>query len=105
MDVWPLGNLRSFPFRVEFFLCRPAGIGMAKSHQFVSSFLVAFHSLRLAIRTKRPADFRPFVPEDAEPAKPVEDRLQRFRAIALDVRVIDAQHELAAEPTCQQPVE
>ena len=38
----------------------------------------------------------PFIPIDAEPSQPVENSFDQFRAIAFDVRVLDAQDHRAA---------
>ena len=62
-------------------------------------------ALGLEVGAVRAADAGAFVPMDAEPAKAVEDRLQRFGAIALGVGVIDAQDELAAMFPGEEPVE
>ena len=51
------------------------------------------------------ADLRAFVPVETEPAQAVEDALDHLRRRALGVGVFDAQHEHAAEPPREQPVE
>ena len=53
----------------------------------------------------RPADPRPFVPVEPEPSQPVENAFDHFGRRALDVGVFDAQHEHAAVPAGEQPVE
>ena len=49
----------------------------------------------------RSANFRSFVPIDAKPAEPVEDRLEGFFLIALCVGVVDAEDELPAGLFCK----
>ena len=53
----------------------------------------------------RAADERPFVPVEAEPAQAVENAVDHFRRRSLDVGVFDAQHEDAAVPAREEPVE
>ena len=53
----------------------------------------------------RPADFGPFVPIDAQPAKAVQNRRQRRSTFRSGVGVVDAQQELAAMPPGKQPIE
>src|SRR5690606_24925616 len=67
--------------------------------------LMPLGPLALVIRLMRTADLRPLVPVDPQPAKPPEDRLQRFGDIPLSIGVIDAQHKTAAALPRQQPVE
>src|SRR5207248_3392667 len=44
--------------------------------------LVAFQFLRLIVGSVRAADFGSLIPVDAEPAKAVQDRLERFSDVA-----------------------
>ena len=48
---------------------------------------------------------RALVPVQAEPAQAVEDRVHRLVGRALEVGVLDAQHERAAVPARVGPVE
>ena len=62
--------------------------------QLLNRFLVAFELLRLVVRPVRAANFRAFVPVQAEPAEAVQDRLKGFLHVALLVGVVDAKDEL-----------
>ena len=53
----------------------------------------------------RAADFRPLVPVETEPAQAVENAVDHFARRSLGVRVFDAQHERAAVPAREEPVE
>src|SRR5204863_7816245 len=66
---------------------------------------VARELLRLVIRAVRAADLGALVPVQAQPAEPVEDRLQGLRHVALLVGVVDAEDELAVLLPGEQPVE
>ena len=50
-------------------------------------------------------EVRAFIPIDAEPSQPVENSLDQFRAIALDVGILDAQDHRAALAARKEPVE
>src|SRR5262249_55421716 len=80
-------------------------VGTAGFEKAEGSCLVLVRALRLEVRPARPADLRPFVPENAEPAEAVKNRLQRLRPVALSVSVVNAQNELPTEPLGEQPVE
>ncbi len=60
---------------------------------------------RLAIRPVRPARIRPLVPREPHPAEIVEDARFRLACGALPVGILDAEHERALLPSCEQPVE
>src|SRR5207247_6782692 len=62
-------------------------------------------SLRLPVRSMRPADVRPLVPVEAEPAEILKDRRLRLPGRALRVSVLNPQHEGAAAAAREQPVE
>ena len=66
---------------------------------------VAIDPLRLEIRTERSADERPFIPVEAKPSQPVEDAVDHVGRRSLGVRVFDPEHERAAVPAREQPVE
>jgi hypothetical protein len=53
----------------------------------------------------RAADNRPLVPIQAEPAHAVEDAVDHLGGGSIGVSVLDPQHEDAAMPARQQPVE
>ena len=53
----------------------------------------------------RPADVRPFVPVEPQPAQAVDDPGDHLPRRSLGVGVLDAQHERAAVPPRVQPVE
>jgi len=50
-------------------------------------------------------DFGAFIPIEAQPAKAVEDRLERGFDIALLVGVVDTKNKLAPLPSCKEPIE
>ena len=78
---------------------------MSGFQQPLGSVDIKVIALRLKVRAIRTADLRALVPVDAEPAEPVEDGLKCLGLVAFSVRVVDAQDELAAVPSGQQPVE
>ena len=53
----------------------------------------------------RPAHFRPFIPIQAKPAEPFQNRAKCLLKIALLIGVVDAENELAAMFPSEQPVE
>ena len=62
-------------------------------------------ALTLKVRPESAARLRPFVPVNAQPAQPVEDRTERRRRIARGIRVFDAEHERPAPVPREEPVE
>ncbi len=66
---------------------------------------VTFCSLGLIVRPVRPPHVRAFVPVDPQPAKTVQNGLQRLLDIPPLVRVVDPQQELTAVVPGEQPVE
>ena len=80
-------------------------IDVARSEQLVGCPPIAIGPLRLVIRSERPADFRPLVPVDPDPAKTVEDALDGIIDVAFLIGIVDPQDELAAMMPRQQPVE
>ena len=88
---------RLLALRGELLLGHVAAIGVAALEQLVRDLGVARPELRLVI-------FVP-VPIEAEPAHPVEDRVDRLLGRARLVGVLDPQQELAAVVAGEQPVE
>ena len=80
-------------------------VGMAAGQQFLDGRLIAVQPLRLIVRGERPADSRPFVPVDAQPLQPVEDRLQRLFDVPLLIGVVDPQDELPSVLPGEEPIE
>ncbi len=70
-----------------------AKIGRARCGQLQRRFTVQIQALRLKVRS--------FVPVDTQPSQAVQDALHQFRAIAFDVRILDAQHHGAAPAACK----
>ena len=54
---------------------------------------MAVETLRLKVRTEVAADRGSFVPVEPEPAEPVEDPFDHVLRRALEVRVLDPEHE------------
>ena len=67
--------------------------------------LIARQSLALDIWPIRPANLRPFAPEEAEPAQPVGNRVQRILIQSPLVGILDAQDKCTAGLACGKPVE
>ena len=80
-------------------------INVARLEQLVRRPAITVGSLRLEVGPERPADFRPFVPVDPDPAKTVQDPLDGIIDVPLLVGVVDPKDELAAMMPGQQPVE
>ena len=59
----------------------------------------------LKVRRVRPADARPLIPIETQPAQAVEDPRDHVLRRPLDVGVLDAQDERAAVPAHVEPVE
>jgi hypothetical protein len=78
---------------------------MPRSHQLAGGLVVQMLPLRLKVGTVRAFHTRPFIPIDPEPPEPVENRLEGFRLVAFGIGVVDAENELAAMPSREQPVE
>src|SRR5579872_249793 len=66
---------------------------------------VGIEAPHLKVRFKRAANFRPLVPVEPKPAEAVENALQVLRPGPLAVGVFDAQDELAAVVSREQPVD
>src|SRR5262245_18075936 len=61
-------------------------------------------SLGLEVGSVGPSDFGTFVPREAEPPQPVQDRRQRLARGARGVGVLDAQHEDATLSTREEVI-
>ena len=99
---------RALPPRRVSAAAPPAGSSRstrALLHERVAVRPVLVEPLRLEVRGVRPADVRPFVPVEAEPAQAVDDPRDHLPRRSLGVGVLDAQHERAAMPPREQPVE
>jgi hypothetical protein len=95
---------RFFPARylfrahlLQFCLGAIAAIGAALGKHLLDDFAVAVETPRLVEGSLVVIEARPF--------QAVEDLLNGLGGRALEVRVLDAQHVLAAVPTCIQPTE
>ena len=60
---------------------------------------------RLKVRGVWPSNVGTLIPVETQPAKAVQDRLQRLLQIALLVRVVDPEDVLAAVVAGEEPVE
>ena len=72
-------------------------IGGAARQQLFGGGAISGQAIRLVKRS--------LIPVKAQPAQAVEDAVDQFRAIALDVGVFDAQNERAARVAREKPVE
>ena len=99
------GLLRRLAFRFQ--LVRPAVavVRLTLGDELGRHRAVAIDATGLKVRLVRPADLRPFIPVETEPAQPVEDAVDHFVRRALDIRVFDPQDEHAAEAPSEEPVE
>ena len=93
----PALGLGLLALRRELLLGHVAAVGCAALEQLVRDLGVARPELRLVIFVA--------VPIEAEPAHPVEDRVDRLLGRARLVGVLDPQQELAAVVAGEQPVE
>ena len=80
-------------------------VGAALGGELQELRLVEFGALRLEVGAVVAADLGAFVPIHTQPAHRIEDHLQEGVRIALLVRVLDAEDELAARVTGVEPVE
>ncbi len=78
---------------------------MARLQKLLGGRLMHLRALRLVIRSVWAAYFGAFVPVDTQPAKPVQDRSQRFVHISLLIGIVDAKNELPAGLSGEQPIE
>jgi hypothetical protein len=80
-------------------------VGAPGRHQLADVFLVDVAALALPVGTVGAADFWTLVPVHSEPGEAVVDEVQVLLAVALLVRVLDAQHEDAPRVAGVEPVE
>src|SRR5262249_39427136 len=89
----------------NFFLSGVIPVSKILVDQGLNSLMVAFEFLRLIVGTMRTTDFGAFIPIKTQPAKAVQNGLQRLLDIPLLIGVIDAQNELAAMLLGKEPIE
>ena len=89
----------------QFFGTGVIAIGMTAGQQHCRRFFVTITSLGLKIGTVGTADLGTLVPIHSQPAKSVQDGLNRFVHVSLSVGVIDAKDEMAARLSGQEPIE
>ena len=92
-----LGELLAGAHRVEIFLAAIAVVGRAGLDHVRDHFFIAIETLRLVER--------PLVVLEPEPRHALEDHLHRLGRGTLEVRVFDAQDELALHAPGVQPAE
>jgi len=80
-------------------------VGAALGGELLQLRLIKLGTLRLEVRAKSAADLGTLVPIHPQPAHGVHDHLQESLGVALLVRVLDAQDELAARVAGIEPVE
>src|SRR3990172_11895329 len=80
-------------------------VGVAAVQEALHGVRVQAQALRLYVRSVLTPHSRPLVPVQAQPAQAVENRLHGAGDGAHDVRILDAQYELASSVPGVQPVE
>ena len=101
----PLGLLPRFAQRVQALRGAVAAVGLALVEQPIGRLDVERQPLGLAVGAVRPADVGAFIPVQTEPAQRVEDQFFGSLDGAGLVGVLDADDELSAEASGEQPVE
>ncbi len=99
------GGFRGLALRFDVVGIAVAVVGVARRDQLFSRRAVAVEPLGLEVRPVGAADFRPFVPVEAEPPHAVEDAGHHLPRRPLHVGVFDPQDERAAGVPRVQPVE
>jgi hypothetical protein len=97
--------LRRFTFGLQFRDSAVAVVGVTAGHQPLGQRPVAVDPFGLIVRSAGSTDDRPLVPVQAEPPHAVEDAVHHLGGGPLRVGVFDAEHEDAAAPAGQEPVE
>ena len=105
VDETRLVALRGLALGLNLVRGRVVAVGVPARDEPLDRFPVLRLAARLEVRRMRSLHLGPLVPVEPQPAKAVEDRLQGLLDVALPVRVVDAQDELAAVPPREQPVE
>ena len=95
IDVWPLLHLRLFALGLQLFGRAVAAIGLAVLEQARRLFLVDVEPVRLAVGLVRTAFVGALVPMEAEPREALEDEELVLGPVALQVGVVDTEHERA----------
>ena len=80
-------------------------INATRRRELIRVTLINRLALALKIRPVRPADLRPLIPIQPEPAHPVIDDLHGFLRVPRLVRILDAQDEFSAGVPREEPVE
>src|SRR5579864_9247834 len=101
----PAGFPEGFALCLELLRRAVAKVRVTLLDQALSQPAMAIEPLGLKVRRVGTADLRPLVPIEPEPAHPVQDALHHFRRRSVDVGVLDAEHEDAAVPAREEPVE
>ena len=82
-----------------------ASIRLAPRHQLDNVRAVDMEALRLAIGTVVAAPLHPLIPAQTHPLEVLEDGRLGFARGPRDVGILDSEHERAARPACEQPIE
>ena len=96
---------RLLPLSLQLLRRAKAIVGIAVGDQLLRVLDINRGALRLAVRCKRPARVRTFVPVEPEPAQVFEQLPLVFRRRTLRVRILDAQDEDPAVMARKQPIE
>ena len=91
------GGLRGAPARVELLGSAPAAVGEAPDEE-------RFGFRAVPVEARALVD-RPLVPVEAEPAEPVEDRVDRLGGGAFRIGILDAKDEASAVMSREEVVE
>ena len=97
--------LRTFTFRLDLLAGRIVVIREASCKQLCHGLLVARSTRRLKVGRERTVHIRTLVPIEAEPPKPVKDRLERSLDVALAVGIVNPHYELTPVVPREEPVE
>src|SRR5207245_511685 len=89
----------------ELVRCTKAVVRRAAGEQLLRIRLIQMQALGLTIGPAWTAHLRPFVPIETQPSEIVDDRNLRLLRRAPGVGILDAQHEGAARPAREEPVE
>src|SRR2546422_5731258 len=101
----PFTFFPSVALGLQFFLRAVAVVRVTVRDQPFRHRAMAIEPLGLKVRRVRTADLRSLVPVESQPSQAIEDPFDHIRRRALDVRILDPQHEHAAQTTGEEPVE